>query len=171
MGPQKALFYGRPNGSPREPFWCHLFFWVLSRIGGISLFPEGHIFLVPLHPNRNKFSFCQKWDILIRNIRTKLFLSTTSLQGAVQPTQKLDPLWATGNRLAYLHYQHIGVSAKRWYWSIFTAPSEIGAGPLLVPGRVKDDCTHIYTIQRNTHTSSATGAYPIAHNIGRFYTR
>ena len=24
------LFYGRPNGSPRELFWCHLFFWVMS---------------------------------------------------------------------------------------------------------------------------------------------
>ena len=23
---QKALFDGWPNGSPREPFWCHLFF-------------------------------------------------------------------------------------------------------------------------------------------------
>ena len=28
--PQKVPFYGRPNGAPRAPFWCHLFFWVLS---------------------------------------------------------------------------------------------------------------------------------------------
>ncbi len=28
MGPLKDLFYGRSNGAPREPFWCHLFFWV-----------------------------------------------------------------------------------------------------------------------------------------------
>ncbi len=24
--PQKVPFYGRPNGAPRAPFWCHLFF-------------------------------------------------------------------------------------------------------------------------------------------------
>ncbi len=26
--PQKVPFYGRSNGAPRAPFWCHLFFWV-----------------------------------------------------------------------------------------------------------------------------------------------
>ncbi len=25
-GPLQDLFYGRSNGAPREPFWCHLFF-------------------------------------------------------------------------------------------------------------------------------------------------
>ncbi len=36
-GPQKARFYGWPNGSPRELFWCHLFFLV-HECGNIRLY-------------------------------------------------------------------------------------------------------------------------------------